>query len=75
MCFGRRDIRKALAALSRELNASEGKRLELEGALRSAGGGSGIQEVGASFSYIASCPLLCCFFFLILFYFIGIIDW
>lgn len=39
-----RDIRKALAALARELNVSEGKRLEVEEALRSAGGGVGINE-------------------------------
>lgn len=44
---GLRDIRKALAALARELNDSEAKRLQIEDALRSAGGGVGISEVGA----------------------------
>ncbi len=39
-----REIRKALAALAREVNDSEAKRLEIEGALRSAGGGVGIAE-------------------------------
>lgn len=43
-CLLHRDIRKALAALARELNDSEGKRLEVEGALRSAGGGLGLAE-------------------------------
>ncbi|CAM9997598.1 unnamed protein product [Ectocarpus fasciculatus] len=43
-----RDIRKALAALARELNVSEGKRLEVEEALRSAGGGVGITELEES---------------------------
>eukprot|EP00903_Cladosiphon_okamuranus_P013256 g12360.t2 len=43
-----RDIRKALAALARELNDSEAKRLEIEHALRSAGGGIGIAELEES---------------------------
>lgn len=46
----RRDIRKALAALARELNASEAKRLEIEGALRAAGGGLGIRHVRRRFA-------------------------
>lgn len=47
VCFGgtARDIRKALAALARELNDSEAKRLQIEEAFRSAGGGVGIAEV------------------------------
>ena len=44
-----RDIRKALAALARELNASEGKRMEIEQAFFSAGGGAGIQEASIFF--------------------------
>ncbi|CAM9587086.1 unnamed protein product [Scytosiphon promiscuus] len=43
-----RDIRKALAALARELNTSEGKRLEMEAAFRAAGGGAGIAELEES---------------------------
>lgn len=63
MCFGMggvsdpllRDIRKALAALARELNDSEGKRLEAEGALRSAGGGAGIAEARATTTLRGEC--------------------
>eukprot|EP00752_Nemacystus_decipiens_P008373 g7484.t2 len=43
-----RDIRKALAALARELNDSEAKRLQIEQALSSAGGGVGLAELEES---------------------------